>query len=463
MNSSIGYTKWLIDKLKFKTRENANTNKTSWSSLNIDVQLLILEKLDFVDLLSACQTNKHLYELAVNVFTRKFSKNTIEIKDGPAWHPSDDSDEDTNHFILNIMDILAHFDPFQTEDEFETPPLVTTSNKLVQIQDFELTLLALKYFGRFIEKLKIDYSFMNEFQLNRINGMINEYCSESLIEIHLSNCEGYVLEVFTAPFKKIESVSLGMEMKTVGKSLDQIFPNLKSLSLSLITILDESLIDCHLPYLEHLYFRVEHNFRDTTESYVEILIRNNPQIRSIVLYNVSSRFLAIVNQLLSNLEHLTLWAFAMNGDDIHFENVKTFVMKNALYSSPVNITFSNLEELHMSYYDNRFDAWLDFITKHPNLKRLHIEESVATDIHERFGTLTDNLHSLDEISIVCQGSMSVEAVTKLIGDHENLMKLDLATLTDDVKETLRKELGSRWNIEDFQTSKFQGLSFEKIQ
>lgn len=222
MNSGISYTKWLIEKLKFRIRENPNLKKTT---LNIDCQLSILEELEFVDLLSVSQTNKQLSALAVNVFIRKFSKSTIEIKDGPAWHPSDDSEEDINYLFVNFLDVLAHIDPYrtETEEEFEIPALVTTFDKLIQIQDFKLTVLTLKHFGSVIEKLKINYSFMNLDQLNRINEIINEYCSESLIEVHLDYCEDHVLSALTKPFTKIQSVTFGMEMKTIGKSLYQLF------------------------------------------------------------------------------------------------------------------------------------------------------------------------------------------------------------------------------------------------
>lgn len=151
----------------------------------------------------------------------------------------------------------------------------------------------------------------------------------------------------------------------------------------------------------------------------------------------------------------------MNGDHIHFDNVREFVMENIHHSSPDNMTFPNLEELHMCYSDDSFEVWSQFIEKHPDLMRLHIVESFSTDLHERFESFTDDLHNLDEISIVCKRSVNVEAVTKLLGGHEKLMKLDLAKLTDDAMEVLRAEHESKWIITALAWSHFNGLSFEK--
>lgn len=443
-----------MDIFTYKKREIPQKNETNLDNLIIDCQLIILESLDFLSLLSISQVNRQLWMLAVFVFEKKFSKHTIEIKDGPSWNPTTNSEEDVNHFVLNIIDIISYLDPFGTEEEIDRPPSVSMFDKLIQIHDYTLTLFILKYFGSVIKKLKVDYNFMNLDQSNIINGMINEYCVETLVEIQLNYCDENVMKSFTTPFENVKIVIFGMELGSIGNEslpLDRLFPNIKLLSVAISLALDETFFDFYLPTLERLYFRAEHQSRDAIESKVEHLIKKNQQNE---VLNVSPKFLQITNQMLPDLESLYLVSFAMDGDSIHFENVKTFFMKNGLYSSPVNISFSVLEELQMSYYDNRFNAWSEFFTKHSNLSRLQIEESIASDIHEQFDALTEELKNINEISIVCNGPIGIQSIARFLGgQRKKLEKMSLITIPDDDKEILRQRFEAQWNIEIYKTLK----------
>lgn len=422
--------------------------------------MLILEELDFTSLLNVAQTNGLFSILATDVFNRKFSNYKIVLKIGlPPIEPIESSD-DMHDIILGISsDLVEFFDPFYVKED-DDRPLVAVSNKQIEILNFDLSLTVLKYFGRVIRNLEVDYSSMDMDRTKKINQAINKYCSNMLIQFDLQHCNENSMEKWTGPFVNVENVSIGSQLtKSTNESLplDQLFPNIKNLYFDFLSELDESYTDCYMSHLEHLSIGIAKRSSEKNEPKFENLIKRNPHIFSIALDNISSKFLSIVNELLPNLQDLTLWTFEINRRSIHFENVKIFETQIGLYSSPVNITFSKLEELRMSLYIDGHHEWIDFFRNHSNLKRLHIKEILQNRMPLPFEELMAELPHLEEMSMRYKPNENVESIIVFLNNHKKLVKFELIECSDADKAILRNKCEHEWSIHNYRG----GLSFQR--
>lgn len=422
--------------------------------------MLILEELDFTSLLNVAQTNGLFSILATDVFNRKFSNYKIVLKNGlPPIEPIESSD-DMHDIILGISsDLVEFFDPFYVKED-DDRPLVAVSNKQIEILNFDLSLTVLKYFGHVIRNLEVDYSSMDMDRTKKINQAINKYCSNMLIQYDLQHCNENSMEKLTGPFVNVENVSIGSQLtKSTNESLplDQLFPNIKNLYFDFLSELDESYTDCYMSHLEHLSIGIAKRSSEKNEPKFENLIKRNPHIFSIALDNISSKFLSIVNELLPNLQDLTLWTFEINRRSIHFENVKTFETQIGLYSSPVNITFSKLEELRMSLYIDGHHEWIDFFRNHSNLKRLHMKEILQNRMPLPFEELMAELPHLEEMSMRYKPNENVESIIVFLNNHKKLVKFELIECSDADKAILRNKCEHEWSIHNYRG----GLSFQR--
>lgn len=463
MSSGLQYAKRLIYFLGSKFRNDPYGNKTKLSTLNIDCQFLILEKFDFDSLLNIVQTSPYFAILGADVFSRKFSNYEIVLKND--LPPKDDADllgESWDDMILGISFNLADFfDPHFEDDR----PRITVSDKTIQVFDFNLSLTVLKYFGRVIRYLKVDYSSMKSNRMKKINVEINKYCSNTLFRLDLKQCIKNTLDGFTRPFINVESVSFGSQLTTTVKDpipLNRLFPNVKNMRFDAITDLDEKYTDCHFLHLRHIYVNTATNPNDAVQAKVEAkisnLIRKNPQISSVAL-NILSPYelLHIVNELLPTLNSLTLWSFMTKGRSIHFENVKTFILKPSLYQTPVNITFSNLEELQMNFDVYLQDLWFDFFRYHSNLKRLVIREIKKYSMPVRLDVLLEKFLNLEIMSMPFIPDGNIGFLIAFLNNHKKLMRFDVAVCSYDDKRIFRNNCEDKWII----SNKLKGLSFQK--
>lgn len=406
------------------------------------------------------QTNGLFSILANDVFNRKFSNYKIVLKNGlPPLELIESSDVMQDLILSLSSDLVQFFDIFHVKEDDERP-LVAVSNEQIQIFSFDLSLIVLKYFGRVIRSLEVVYSSMNMDRTKKINQAINKYCSKTLVQFDLQYCNENSLEKWTRPFVNVESVSIGSQLSISTNdtlSLDQLFPNLKNLYFDFLSKLDENYIDCHLSHLEHLYIGIAQRSREKIEPKFENLIKRNPHIFSIALDNISPKFLNTVNELLPNLQDLTLWTFETNGRSIHFENVKTFEMQFGLHSSPVNITFSKLEELRINFYIDRHHDWIDFAKNHSNLKRLHIKEIFRNKMPLPFEALMVEFPNLEEMSMQYKPNENVESLIAFLNSHGKLVKFELIECSDADKAILRAGCEGEWLIQNYR----EGLSFQR--
>lgn len=331
--------------------------KTKFKDLNEDVQLDILESLDLKDLLSVAQTNRYFALLAEYIFKRKHSHKIIKIFDSNA----------------NIGD--------DTLD----------GGDIIQIQSVRNILAFLRHFGRSILHLEIVYnSNATELADSRlINERISLHCTESLVKIGIETYNRSFFDRMTRPFKHVEDVTIRGLWKTSNNSVihfNEWFPAMHRLHLSIVQIPNRDCINQTFSNLEHLTvealdFKGSTSFSDTD---LIMIVKKNPQIRSLKLGRYSRQLLVNINDLLPNLENLELIHYILNNDPestsaINFEHLKTLTIYPGYNSISNNFRFGNLVELHTDTYPSVKNWWTDLLRDNQNLTGLYLNRGCAND------------------------------------------------------------------------------------
>lgn len=415
-----------------------------FNDLNEDCTILILDQLNIGDLLSMAQTNQNLNLLAVDVFRRRFSKKKIIIHN---YYGDDESERNESGIIskaLNRFGITV-----------QSPPnsfYMVYPDRVEISRDFNMSLNILKYFGSFIQKLKLVLANSETNASTKIIQFVNEYCYKSLIEFELDTSDGNAFRQMKNSFIHVERVTF-RDCIPDGENgvfpLNIMFPAMRTLSLTPLRKIG-NLINCRLPHLQHLYLDVQ------LCSAIDDLLLANPDLQSIELAQASSQFLQSVNTKLIKLEHLVLQNVEMNDDKIQFENVKKFIAGNAL-NPPKNIYFPNLRELHINFGICHFQEWINFLKNHNNLSQLQLNYRDIDDKH--FGILTKELPNLMEISVLrSKGNfIGIYSIFRFIEMHPKLRKIHLDACRKDDYQVIREQFEFKWEIRNFR----KGLSLEQ--
>lgn len=322
--------------------------------LNLDEQILIVEELDLLGLISIAGTNGHFSKLAADVYRRKHSKKVLKLIDP---------------FIVGHDNIL------ETKDT-------------IYIRQIHTILRFFEYFGHVITNMVIGFSSsnihpINENSINAIAESINFYCFESLIEFKVNNYHKTFFDQMKMPFRKIEILSIrGVFNSLSSKTLafNELFPAVDHLTLTHVEVLDLNCIDFEFSSMKQLSVEIcqHNNPHRFTEEHFSKLLKRNPQIQSLTLGSSSRSFLKNVSESLPNIEHLGLFHYfpfhAEPKETIIFENVKNLTVFSSAESVPKYVEFKKLTELHTEnipiLYNNK---WVEFVEKSPFLNKLYVE------------------------------------------------------------------------------------------
>lgn len=414
--------------------------------LNEDVQILVLENLDFDDLLSFSETSQHFSALATTVFKRKFSHKFVEMKSETASYPDDAG--------------------------------------RIYLRDEEKTRRLLGQFSSSIYKLKVNYGEsydLEETTAEAMSRLINLYCADTLIEIAIFDKHHSFFSQITKPFTSVESVELNGDFKNVSSGVlnfGEIFPAMKSLSLSVSTF--KRINQIFLNFLNLVELRVRfcdwNYMRILKESDFEQILRMNPQIRSLKMHSPSENVLRIANKLLPNLEFLRIepsWFDEIfnTGPKISFKNVKILELKPTDNHMHIDgflegVEFKNLEELHAMLLQDvvEFSWWISFIEKNMHLKKFHSIEGCVFDNNIVKLTKTKN-KSLIDISLTLGWNVEYESLVNLIDENANVQKFHFKF--DSKEDTsygmkiseLRRKYNDKWTI----TNTTDSIELTKIQ
>lgn len=391
-------------------------------------------ELDLLNLLNIVQINS---SIAVDAFSQKYSNFEFELLDS---------------FPPSFSSIYKHDDPIDEYNMFE----------MIKIYDLKIGLNVLKYFGSYIRKLKVNFLLIASENAQAIGESIAEYCSDSLHQLDLNQLAPNTLVHLIKPFEKVENVTFVINSEELGPGTPQLcylFPAIRRLTMSVRLRIDAKFIDCELLQLDSLSLKLWHG--KNQDNILKMLLKNR-HIQNFEFYGVSKGFLRAVNELTPNLQKITLaeligfekkeknknfW------DGIKFRNVKMLIAHQPLN----DLSFHNLEELHMHYSADGANKWNEFFRIHQSLKRLVINRSKKWGEKIVLIKFMKYLKKLTEVSIECDLRIKVEDIANFIISHKNLLKFKWTKSSKADKKILRWKFANEWKIIEFE----KGLEFKR--
>lgn len=366
-----------------KTTSAEQKSDTKLTDIDVECIEYIFDFLNLVDLLSVADSNKYLCRISESVYSRRYGKHSIAFQ----------------NYGNEILDLWIHSDPE------------------LAIGNLRISLRLLRCFGHLISRIKV-FSSSNISPIKNafyILFYINEYCANHLAELYLYHCDQVELNRFTKPFSKVRKVDITSCL--FGDSwLHRLFPSMQQLNIigyCRKKRFNFSTIAYTFPQLEVLWINCEYEASD--ELYKQNLlaaIRLNPQLKSFkqVQYGKPTVDMSILQHSIDQLQNLETFDLVINcndltsfdGPSLHFKNVKksNLYLSNYVVGQSVPIipfSFGHLEELTLQTGRLLPDTAIwDFISKHPNIKKLTMDWR-QTPLNVYAAKLADALPLLTEI------------------------------------------------------------------
>lgn len=402
----------------------SNTN-IKLDNLIDDVLLLIFDVLDFDDLIYMGATNTKFNTIAEMVFHQRYPNYEIRIIGAGEYRGSK---------------------KFHVAKKYE---------KFIEIAESEWIEDVFKYAGKWIQKLSIQSHKMQN--PKRIYEIVNKYTSESLPHLDLRWIKNDTFNSFAMPFNALEELHFLVDEEKPSANmqpLNQIFPKLRRMSVSLNTDLDYNCLDSDFQHLEHLETYIKSSDSSKQKMQFESLLHKNPQIRSINLWNFPNNYVITINKLLPKLENLTLHSFGGLDETVHFENVKNLQIS---VSHPIDIEkliFSHLELLDMDF-SSIFNELITFFGNHQNLSKLHLHIFGRSTDGQALVDLVSNVPNLVELKMVWGQPIGPQFIAQIIQSHEKLRTIQFSVNEMDVRfdkatrdefKKFRQQYGDEWHI-----------------
>lgn len=332
-----------------------------------------------------------------------------------------------------------------------------TSSSL-RAHELSLFLNVLKYFGHYIAKLRVNFEDLREEECYRIIEYIDHYTSNTLKELHMDRFKKNHLENIQHPFKNIEVVSFEGKFNKFGSAtldLNELFPNLRALSLENIQVVNKCSIDLEFPHLKYLSI-IFGSPKGLTETDIKPMLINNPQIRNLTTGRTSMRFLQFISQNLANIEALDLphlsWDYYNDGVELIFQSVKKLSVKVKNDQTPDLLEFSQLTELELNCFPDFSMQCVDYILKYQNLVKLDIVGSTLENGH--LSGLNGRLPNLISASVNIWSDVQAETIINFVKSREQLQILRLVSspspqFSTEKQQAIIQQLSENWTFRNF--------------
>lgn len=388
--------------------------------------------LDVNDLINIAKISSEFTYIASNIYHRKYADYEIRIE---------------------RIEYEWHEEPYSIEE----------SPKYIIVRDFQLASDMLKYFGNRFRNLFIRNDSSRNYTLGSdwatINQFVNEYASESVVHLKLNEISKELWSLFTIPFTNVEALYINIKTDTDGMKLNQLCPNMKEFHIDLINAANYDSINCELPHLQHLDISISMRNPWNKKDQILGLIRNNPQIRSIVAVHTPPTFIRRVSEYLPNLKYLTLQFHDDQNGLIHFDSVRHCVLYTNTIDTLKNLSFLHLESLQMQYSPEELDKFTEFFLRHKSLKRLTVLPKQNTQF--QLNLLTVDLVNLVEMTVEFHSDINIDNVTKFIENHPKLIKFQFKPniMESSDWEVFCKKFEQDWHIVSIEQR--NAFSFER--
>lgn len=354
-------------RIEFSTTQTAQSNAKALNSTNntpkiIDMPLELLldiyEDLDVSSLTNIAKTHPYNWDAAGIVYKTKFA---IEM------------------FDIHGQQVFEGF-------------LLDGENKK---KEFEAMLSSLQTFGHLITKLKLNYNYFTDEQRETVNQYVNDYITNSLVEIELRSFKESDLLRLAVLLKHVEIVHLSEGNVSSHMNLSEIFTAVRTLDLTFAYRVPPSFFEYNFPHLEKIYW--EHFIKTDSDTF-ERRLRLNPQLKYVNMWNCEWEGLRLMSELLPSLENIELLRIKADppfqGDDIHLEHLKVFSLSDYISFTDLPrtpIIFGNLEEI--TCYA-RSSQCLDMFMQNKNMRKI---QSIEFDANE-MQRMAEELPNLEEFT-----------------------------------------------------------------
>lgn len=407
--------------------------KTKFVDLNFDVLYLIIDQFELAELTIIAQSNAY-HSMASDIFRLKYHDYNIQF--------SDIGYRDPGNYHIHVND--------------------DGNGKCIAIVDHDFGVEILKLFGNVIKRVYIQNHSNNPLHSTNINRMVNQVGSESITHLDLSYIKRDTLQQFAKPFNDVEELHLTnsqLELTYPIIPFNRLFPNLKRAEFRLNTNLEYKFIDCNLPNLVELEMYSGHQ----TEFQCERLIRKNPQIRKLKVWSFANDYARTINELLPELESLTLGNFYTENGMIHFKNVKHFWSAQSRSQTIDRLSFARLESLRMNYNGNDFNVWQNFFRNHnQTVTKLHLSKSQdPIDMH-MVDFLIAELPHLVKLTLINFYGIDTQIAARIFQNHPKLMRFEFARFyTDSDINSFHDRFGNEWDIQVINKLKTTYLTMDR--
>lgn len=244
----------------------------------------------------------------------------------------------------------------------------------------------IKYFGKYIKKLRVEYDSTDHQDNENIHHLIMKHCNLSLVEAHFFGIEKRMRFYRIMPNLmqlKLTQCHLSASVASFGYWC----PNIRHLELEMIhSVTKTSCIEQHFPKLEHfgLVNFIDCNFNNKN---VRRFIKHNPQLKELRIcrdvfgfaLNITNEFITFIDQMLPNLEfldvihmHRLLPVQKLSNDQStqKFNKLKTLLLtcRQAETIPTLMIATKNVEDLTLNIEYGASDQTLEFIMNCQNVK-----------------------------------------------------------------------------------------------
>lgn len=362
------------------------------------------------------------------------------------------------HYAVNryrihekIIEVGEKLHRINSKEKIDDGPVI------MRILDPHIALAFLRNFGSIITRIHIREPGiqLEKIWTRRINTYINEYCSESLTDLHMHTVIDTIDE-WRKPFKRLSKLSLQEEPLNYDKiaNLNEILPSLQYLDMEHSKFTSLKLFEHHFPHLENIAFHVFAKHQQNITLY-EKFFQLNPQIRSIEVIGINNiNLFRLLSEQLTNIENFVFLVDFVNfvktigASDgiIHFKSVKKCKIFDFYLSSqnPFPVMFDNLEELEVRNLLQNENT-IQFITQHRNLKVLKLSSGTFT--LDQWMLMLTNFPNLEEIHKNWDSPINDDPIFALMTAESKLKKFVMAGMIDH-RNIPSKLINSEWRIQN---------------
>lgn len=408
--------------------------------------LSILDRMEFPELLGLAETNKNFHFFIVEYV----------IKPRFRFHQK-----------IITFDRLSSS---AVQNELSEEAVWKIDSKRISIRHYETILRVLRVFGQFITKLEfIGFNF-DENEAAEIYRRINEYCSNSLVDISIEPSSD-LNTAWTKTFERVENVIIQRSSILEHWTIQNTFPNMRSLEIRMSRsdyhkLNDIQTLRMHFPHLEHLSLYIA--MRNAEFPYLRDILVMNQQLKSLSLKNlINAETMIFINDALPNLETLDLISypgdFLNSSEKIHFENVRHFALnvRGADFPKNLPISFNQLDAFHLRCHD-LFDPFIDFITRTHSLRKIEFEAIQPN--YEQLSEIVHVLDRLEELSAPIEEDMSGDGLSRFLRQKSQLKRITVSLMRTQKRTDLLKLVSSDWELAEEKFNEYthtQQLTFER--